>query len=108
MAGELVPVAPAIDRMAAALELVDGLAREARLDVQRVARLAQAEAARQPARPGERLLDVLPEVDHRDVGLQVDLRLAVGAHAAQYCPELFRSEERRVGREGRHGRARRE
>src|SRR5688572_33393723 len=95
MPGELVPVAPAVDRMAAALELVYGLAREARLDVQRVARLAQPEAARQPARPGERLLDVLPEVDHRDVGLQVDLRLAVGAHAAQHRPELFVLERQR-------------
>src|SRR5687768_7437697 len=95
MSGELIPIAPAIDRMAAALELVDRRAREARLDVQGVARLAQPEAPRQPARPGERLLDVLPEVDHRDVGLQVDLRLSVGAHAAEHRPQLLVLERER-------------
>src|SRR4051812_44049924 len=45
VAGELVPVAPAVERMAAARELIDGLLRVARLDVQRVARLAEREAA---------------------------------------------------------------
>src|SRR5688572_15998752 len=96
MAGELVPVAPAVHRMPAPLEFADRVARKARLDMQRVARLAQAEAPRQPARSGERLLDVLPVVDHRHVGLQVDLRLAIRAHAAEHCPEtlVFESEGR--------------
>src|SRR5947208_904563 len=77
VAGELVPVAPALQRMSAARELVDGFPRIARLDVQRVARLAERKTPGEPARQGERLLDVLTEVDHRDVGLHVDLRLAV-------------------------------
>ena len=43
------------------------------------------------------------EVDHRDVGLQVDLRLAVGAHAAEHRPELLVLErERRDQRVQRH------
>jgi hypothetical protein len=36
-----------------------------------------------------------PIVDHRDVGLQVDLRLAVGAHAAEHRPELVVAERER-------------
>src|SRR5688500_10804097 len=64
MAGELVPVAPSVDRMPAPRELVDRRARVARLDVQGVARLAEPEAAGEPARGVERLLDVAPEVDH--------------------------------------------
>src|SRR5688572_18397813 len=89
VAGELVPAAPAVDRMAAALELVDRFPRKARLDVQRIAPFAQSEAARPPARPGERLLDILPEVDHRAVGLYVDLRLPVGSHAAEHGPKTL-------------------
>ena len=43
------------------------------------------------------------QVDHRDVGLQVDLRLAVGAHAAEHRPELlFPERERRDQRVQRH------
>src|SRR3954469_2764584 len=78
VAGELVPVAPPVQRMAAARELVDGRLRIARLDVQRVACFAEREASGEPARQGERLLDVLAEIDHRDVGLHVNLWLAVG------------------------------
>src|SRR5262245_7872772 len=45
MPRQLVPLAPAVQRVAAALELGDGLGRKARLDVQRVARLAERKAA---------------------------------------------------------------
>src|SRR5919106_5753589 len=89
MPRQLVPVVPAIERMAAALELVDRRARVARLDMQRVARLAEREAPGEPAWHGERLLDVQAEVDHGDVGLHVDLRLAIRAHAAEHRPQLF-------------------
>src|SRR6185295_728459 len=95
MPGELVPVAPAIDRVAAPLELVDRGARIARLDVQRVARLAEREAPGQPARPGDRLLHAAAIVDHRDVGLQVDLRLPVRAHAAEDGPQPLSFERQR-------------
>jgi len=75
--------------VAATLERVDRGARIAGLDVQRVAGLAEREASRKPARHVERLLDVEAEVDHGDVGLHVDLRLAVGAHAAENRPETI-------------------
>src|SRR4029453_3817410 len=87
MARRLVPVAPAIEQVAAALQLGNGRAWKARFYVQGVARLEESEAAGQEARHVERLLDVQPMVDHRAVGLHVDLRLAVGAHAAQRGPE---------------------
>src|SRR6478609_9361820 len=45
VARDLVPVAPAVDQVAAPLELVDRARREAGLEVQRVARLQEAEAA---------------------------------------------------------------
>src|SRR5688572_4894291 len=86
MARRLVPVAPAVEQVAATLQLGNGLAGKARLYVQRVARLEESEAARQEARHVERLLDVEPMVDHRAVDLHVDLRLAVGAHAAYGGP----------------------
>src|SRR5882672_5101427 len=50
MPRELVPLAPSIDPMPAPLQLRDGLARKACLDVQRVARLAERKADREPAR----------------------------------------------------------
>src|SRR5947207_3279004 len=81
--------------MTAALELVDGGAGEARLDMQRVACLAEREASREPARPTDRFLDGAAVVDHRHVGLQVDLRLAVGAHAAERGPQLLVLERHR-------------
>src|SRR5258708_38549739 len=84
-----------VDEMAAALELVDGAARIARLDVQRVARLAEREAAREPARITDCLLDIAAVIDHGDVSLELDLRLAVGAHAAEHRPEFLLLERQR-------------
>src|SRR5262249_49035587 len=95
MAGVLVPVGPAVEQMPTALELVDGLAREARLDMQRVARLADGETAGQEARHVERLLDVEAVVDQGVVDLQMDLRLAVGAHATQHGPQFVVPESER-------------
>ena len=54
--------------------------------MQHVARFADREAARQEARHLDRLLDVEAVVDHGQIGLQMNLRLAVGAHAAQHAP----------------------
>src|SRR3954469_18865570 len=89
VARELVPFAPTIEAVAAALELRQRFGWVAGLDVQRIARLAECEAARQPARRGERGLDIEAVIDHRHVSLQVDLRLAVGAHAAERGPEAL-------------------
>src|SRR4029077_11382128 len=75
-------------RMTAARELVDGRVRIARLDMQRVARLAEGEGPGEPGGEGGRLVDVLAKIDHRDVSLHVDLWLAVRPHAADHRPEL--------------------
>src|SRR5581483_2652178 len=65
MPGEFVPIGPALEPVAAARQLVERLARETAFDVQRIARLAEREAAREPARRRERRLDIEPVVDQR-------------------------------------------
>src|SRR4051794_5352462 len=97
MPGHLVPWTPMIDDVTPALELVDGASRKARLHVQRVARLAEREAAGEKAWHLERLLDIEPVVDHRHVGLQLDLRLPVRAHAAEDAPKFAVSRSDRRG-----------
>src|SRR5512139_2030954 len=81
--------------MAASLEFGDGLARKARLDMQCVAFLEEAEAARQEARHVERLLNIEATVEQGAIDLHMDLRLAVGAHAAQNRPQLVVPEGQR-------------
>ena len=63
--------------------------------MQGVAFFAKREAAGEPARCFERFLDVAAEVDQVDVGLQVDLRLAIGAHATDHTPQLVVPETER-------------
>src|SRR5260370_16662396 len=87
MTRRFVPVSPAIDDMAAPLELGARRRRKTAFDVQGVARLQEAEAAGQEAWRLQRLLDVEPVVDHGGVGLQGDLWLPVGPHAAQPAPQ---------------------
>src|SRR6185437_14633243 len=67
VAGIFVPVAPAIQQVAAPLERGERRCRHAALDVQRVARLADREAPAQEARGFECLLDVAAVVDHGEV-----------------------------------------
>src|ERR1035437_6604557 len=81
--------------MASALELFQRALRVSALDVEQVARLAQGKAAGEPARRFDCLLHVQAEVDHGDVGLKLDLRLAVGAHAAEYLPQLVAAKGKR-------------
>lgn len=88
MAGEFVPCPPAVQHMASAIELFQGALRVTPLDVEQVARFAQGEAAGEPARRFDCLLNVQAEVDHGNIGLELDLRLAVGAHAAEHLPQL--------------------
>src|SRR5262249_3044427 len=88
VSGAFVPVGPPVDDVAAPRQLGDRRLGKTTLDVQRVARLEEAEAARQETRHVERLLDVEAMIDQRAVDLHVDLRLAVGAHAAQHAPKL--------------------
>src|SRR6185437_2905842 len=64
VAGIFVPAAPAVEQVATPLQRVDRRRRHARFDVQRVARLAYREPARQEARALERLLDIAAVVDH--------------------------------------------
>jgi len=73
--------------MASALEFFQGALGVSSLDVEQVARFAQGEAAGKSARRVDCLLHVQAEVDHDDVSLELDLRLAVGAHAAEYLPQ---------------------
>src|SRR6266480_6529815 len=86
VAGELAEIRPAICRVSPPLELLHGRFGETPFDVEQVARVADGEAPREPARHLERLLDVKAEIDEAHIALQVDLRLAVGAHAAEYLP----------------------
>src|SRR5262252_10208111 len=87
VARSLFPRRPAMDEMATALELGEGGRGKARLDVEEIARIPEGEAAGEPARRGHRLLHVEPVIDHGDVGLEVDLRLAVRPHAAEDLPQ---------------------
>src|SRR5439155_22782407 len=87
VAGELAEIRPAICRVSPPLELLHGRFGETPFDVEQVARVADGEAPREPARHLERLLDVKAEIDEVDVALQVDLRLAVRAHAAEHLPK---------------------
>src|SRR5258708_10634719 len=68
------------------LELLHGRLRKTAFDIEQVARISDIEAARQPARHLDRLLDVETEIDEAYVTLQVDLRLAIRAHAAEHLP----------------------
>src|SRR5882724_9257816 len=86
VAGELAEVRPSVHGMPPPLELLHGRLGEAPLDIEQVARVADIEAPRKPARHLERLLDVETEIDQAHVALQVDLRLAVRAHAAEHLP----------------------
>src|SRR6266545_4673074 len=86
--GHFVPGAPAVDRMAALRECGDRTFGESALDMQRVACLAEREAARPEPRHLDRLLNVETEIDHRRIELELDLRLAVRAHATQHAPQL--------------------
>ena len=88
VAGHLVPGAPAVDGVAALRERVDRR-RGKRLSMCSVSR-ASPSAKRPDRKRGslDRLLDVEAVVDHRRIELQLDLRLAVGAHAAEHAPEL--------------------
>src|SRR5207247_11461408 len=88
VSGHFVPGAPAVDRMAALRECGDRSFGEAALDMQRITRLAEREAAGQEPRYLDRFLNVETEIDHRRIELHLDLRLAVRAHAAEYAPEL--------------------
>src|SRR5260221_5596431 len=72
--------------MSPALELLYGRLGKTAFDIEQVARVADIEAPREPARHLERLLDVEAEIDEAHVTLQVDLRLAVRAHAAEHLP----------------------
>src|SRR5262247_3439108 len=87
MPGELAPPGPAVYRVPAALELPQGGVGKAPLDIQQVARITDVEAPREPARHLQRPLDIEPEIHQPDVALQVDLRLAVRAHAAEQLPQ---------------------
>src|SRR5262249_39808911 len=89
VARALRPRRPAMHEMSAALERGESGRGKARLDVEEVARITQGEAPGEPARRGDRLLHVESVVDHGGVGLQVDLRLAVRAHAAEDLPEFL-------------------
>src|SRR6266700_1694354 len=60
---------------------------------------ARSSQAGQRRRPRHRLLHVESVVDHRRIGLQVDLRLTVGAHAAEDLPQGIAPEGER-GDEG--------
>src|SRR5881397_3770995 len=86
--GHFVPGVPAVDRVAALRECGDRSFGEAALDMQRVACLAERKAARQEPRHLDRLLNVETEIDHRRIELELDLRLAVRAHATKHAPEL--------------------
>src|SRR5947199_9722301 len=86
--GHFVPGAPAVDRVAALRQRIDRSFGEAALDMQRITRLAEREAAGQEPRYLDRFLNVETEIDHRRIELHLDLRLAVRAHATQHAPEL--------------------
>ena len=88
MARELVPLGPAVHVVSAALELAQRGFRKSSFYIEEVARLAEREAAREPARRCDGLCDIEAEVDHVNVALQMDLRLAVGPHAAEHVAEL--------------------
>src|SRR5205809_4605028 len=87
MARKLAEIRPAICRVSPPLELLDGRRGKSPFDVEQVARVADIEAPREPARHLERPLDVEAEIDEAHVALQVDLRLAVRAHAAENLPK---------------------
>src|SRR5690349_15113838 len=87
MPGLLAPVRPPVHRVPAPLELPDGRFGEASFHVEEVAGLADIEAPRQPARRFQRLLYIESEIDQPGVRLKMNLRLAVGAHAAEQVPE---------------------
>src|SRR6267154_5390001 len=84
--GELAEIRPAICRVSPPLELLHGRLGETPFDVEQIARVADIEAPREPARQLERLLDVEAEIDEANVALQMDLRLPVRAHAAEHLP----------------------
>src|SRR2546427_10777179 len=86
MPGQFAPVGPPVHRVSPTLELLHGRLGKTPFDIEQVARVADGEAPREPARHLERLLDVKAEIDEAHIALQVDLRLAVGAHAAEYLP----------------------
>ena len=101
--GELAEIRPAICNMSTPLELLDGRLGETPFDIEQIARVADIEAPREPARHLDRLLDVEAEIDEAYVALQVDLRLAVRAHAAENLPKAAVLE--RDGRDQRVHRA---
>src|SRR5712692_7726235 len=86
MPGQFAPVGPPVHLVPPPLELLDGRPGNTPFDVEQVARVADVEAPRQPARHLERLLDVEAEIDEAHVALHVDLRLAVRAHATEHLP----------------------
>src|SRR5499433_2849130 len=87
VARPLLPRGPPMHEMAAALEFGEGGRGEARLHVEEITGVTEGEAAGEPARRRHRLLHVEAVIDHRGVGLQVDLGLAVRPHAAEDLPE---------------------
>src|SRR5262249_30217251 len=95
VAGQFVPVAPAVDRMSAPLQFVDRLRRKPSLDVERIARLTERETTGEEARRLQCFLNIAAVVDERDVSLQMQLRLTVGAHAAERSPEFAFAEGER-------------
>src|SRR5918999_5433767 len=88
MAGHFVPGVPSVDDVAALCERINRIYREPPFDMQRVARLAEREAAGQESRHLDRFLDVETEIDHGGIKLELNLRLAIRAHATEHAPEL--------------------
>src|SRR5438552_6698674 len=88
VAGLLIPRTPAMDGMASLFKRAQCVCGKAVLHVQRVARLAERETTGQESRQLDGFLDVQAEVDHASIKLELDLRLAIRAHAAKHAPEL--------------------
>src|SRR5215468_12760888 len=87
VARPLLPRGPAMHEMTPALELGEGGRGEARLHVEEITGVTEGEAAGEPAWRRHRLLHVEAVIDHRGVGLQMDLGLAVRPHATEDLPE---------------------
>src|SRR5512147_1191855 len=87
MAGQLAPRTPAAYGVATPFQLGECRLGEAAFQAEQVARVAEDESPGEPARRLHRLLDVRAPVDEGGVDLEMDLGLAVGAHAAEHLPQ---------------------
>ena len=88
MTGQLVPIGPAVQDMATLLKSMESLEGITRLYMQSVARFPYSEPSGNEPRHFHCLLNIKTVIQHCQIALQLNLRLAVSAHAAQNTPKI--------------------